>query len=214
MKRIRNIIFDFDGTLVDTAPLIIRTMQETMRHMALPMKTDEECKATIGLRLEEIPSVLWPELPGIGEEYALNYRKNFDRLKRPIGVSCFPEVVATLQSLHKAGFRMAIASSRNRSSLEEYVTQFGLGDCFNMVVGGDDVANGKPAPDPVLTIIDRLGWHADETLTVGDAPVDILMGRAAGTWTCAVTYGNGTHDKLEAARPDSIIDSFAQLLED
>ena len=72
--------------------------------------------------------------------------------------------------------------------------------------------NGKPAPDPVLKILHTCGWKASNTITVGDAPVDILMGRAAGTLTCAVTYGNGTRNELEAAAPNFIIDSFDEIL--
>ena len=106
---------------------------------------------------------------------------------------------------------MAIASSRSHKSLDEYVEQFGLQDCFGMLIGGDDVEHGKPAPEPVLTILKGLGWKAGETLTVGDAPVDIQMGRAAGTRTCAVSYGNGTEQELEAALPDYIIAEFPAL---
>lgn len=156
MSKIKNIIFDFDGTLVDTAPLIVRTMQETITYMNLPEKAEEECRATIGLRLEEIPAVLWPELPGIGIEYAKNYRRIFDMLKRPLNVRCFPDVLEVLHTLHNAGIAMAIASSRSHKSLAEYVANFDLGDCFSMLVGGDDVTQGKPSPEPVLSILDVL----------------------------------------------------------
>lgn len=213
MTDIRNIIFDFDGTLVDTAPLIIATMQETMRQMDLPMKTDDECRATIGLRLDDIPDVLWPELSGLGKEYAGKYRIIFDRLKRPLCVTCFPGVEKILRQLRETGFYMAIASSRSRKSLEEYVEQFGLTDCISMLVGGDDVSHGKPSPEPVLTILNRLNWQPGATLTVGDAPVDIMMGKSAGTHTCAVTYGNGNESDLLSAEPDIVIDDFRDLYE-
>ena len=63
MYKVRNIIFDFDGTLADTAPLIIATMQAAIRELDLPLRTNEECRALIGLRLEDIPAALWPGLP-------------------------------------------------------------------------------------------------------------------------------------------------------
>lgn len=211
MSLIKNIIFDFDGTLVDTAPLIVRTMQETMRMMGLPVMSEEECRATIGLRLEDISDVLWPERQGIGNEYAKNYRYLFDKLKRPIDVSCFPDVREVLDLLHNAGLHMAIASSRNHQSLQEYVEQFGISEYFDMLVGGNDVEHGKPAADPVLKILNACGWTPGETLTIGDAPVDILMGQAAGTHTCAVTYGNGSLNELTAVKPDYIINAFEDL---
>lgn len=208
MAEIRNIIFDFDGTLVDTAPLIIATMQSAIREMELPAKSEAECRATIGLRLEEIPTVLWPEIKGLSTTYAATYRRIFEELKRPLNVECFPGVVSTLRLLHDKGYRMAIASSRSHRSLDEYVELFGLSDCFSMLIGGNDVVNGKPSPDPVLKILHAQAWQAPESLTVGDAPVDILMGNAAGTLTCAVTYGNGNSDQISAANPDFIINSF------
>lgn len=211
MTRIKNIILDFDGTLVDTAPLIVKTMQAAISEMQLQPKTEEECRATIGLRLEEIPAVLWPELPGIGGQYAATYRRIFEELKRPLNVVCFQGVIETLRVLHASGFRMAIASSRSHKSLVEYTQLFGITDCFSMLIGGDDIAHGKPAPDPVLAILTAEGWSAAETLTVGDAAVDIQMGHAAGTKTCAVTYGNGTRTELQTSCPDYIISQFDSL---
>lgn len=208
----KNIIFDFDGTLADTASLILATMQATIGRMGLPNKTESECRATIGLRLEEVPSVMWPELGGIGAEYARTYRSIFAELSRTYEVRCFPGVIDTLRRMHDCGCRMAIASSRSRRSLVEYVDRFKLADCFCQLVGGDDVAHGKPAPDPVLAILAEQGWDAAETLTIGDADVDIIMGRTAGTATCAVTYGNGTPDELAAVRPDFTISHFDELL--
>lgn len=212
MSNIKNLIFDFDGTLVDTAPLIIKTMQAAIKELELPEKSEEEYRATIDLRLEEIPAVLWPEVPNLSEKYATTYRRIFDDLKRPINVACFPDVVNSLRSLYAAVYRMAIASSRSHKSLEEYVNLFGLSDCFSMLIGGNDVEHGKPAPDPVLAILDAQKWNPEETITIGDAPVDILMGKAAGTLTCGVTYGNSSYGELKAVNPDFIITSFNQLL--
>lgn len=81
-----------------------------------------------------------------------------------------------------------------------------------MVVGADSVTKGKPNPEPVLLVLSTLGWDAADTLVVGDADVDILMGNAALCPTCAVTYGNGSLQSLRDAKPTHIIDSFPQLL--
>lgn len=211
MSKIKNLIFDFDGTLVDTAPLIIKTMQAAMKELQLPEKSEEDCRATIGLRLEEIPGVLWPEIPNLAERYTSTYRKIFDELKRPLNVVCFPDVVDSLRCLHASGYCMAIASSRSHKSLEDYVNLFDLSDCFSMLIGGNDVVHGKPAPDPVLLILKAQKWNPKETLAIGDAPVDILMGKAAGTLTCGVTYGNSSYEKLDAVHPDFVITSFKRL---
>lgn len=208
----KNIIFDFDGTLMDTAPLILNSMRATVKEMGLPSRSDDELRATIGLRLEEMPSGLWPDVPGLGKEFARNYRRIFERLKETVPVKCFPGVVDTLAELDRLGYRMAIASSRSHGPLEAFVKDFGIEGWFCQLIGGDDVEHGKPAGDPVLKILETQGWEAGETLTVGDATVDILMGKAAGTKTCAVTYGNGTPADLESVHPDFLISAFPDLL--
>lgn len=208
---IKHIIFDFDGTLVDTAPLIVATMRATIKELGLPEKSEAECRATIGIRLEDVPSVAWPGSCISGAEYARVYRQTFNRLRWHFDAGCFPHVLDTLALLHRKGFDMAIASSRSRKSLTDYVAQFNLGSYFSMLVGGDDVTKGKPSPEPVLTILNANGWRAADTLVVGDADVDIMMGKAAGTKTCAVTYGNGTLAELTAAAPDHLAASFSDL---
>ncbi len=212
MRKVKNLIFDFDGTLVDTAPLIIKTMQATMHVLNLPLKDNTECLATIGLRLEDIAAVLWPDIPDLGERFTVTYRSIFDELKRPLNVVCFPKVTKTLKALHDAGFNMAVASSRNHKSLKEYLDLFGISKYFKILIGGDDVKRGKPAPDPVLAILKATGWNPEETLVIGDAGVDIIMGKAAGTQTCGVTYGYGRDAELKSEHPDYMIPKFDSLL--
>ena len=211
MVQIKNLIFDFDGTIADTAPLIIKTMQATMRVMKLPLKDNNECRAVIGLKLVDIPSVLWPDIPGIGNEFDKTYRSIFDELKHPLEVTCFPKVTKTIKSLYEKGYSMAVATSRNHKSLIEFLRLFGILDYFSILIGADDVVNGKPAPDPALAILGAMEWKGSETLVIGDSEVDMLMGKAAGTKTCGVTYGYGILSDLQATNPDFIIPDFNSL---
>ena len=96
-------------------------------------------------------------------------------------------------------------------SLTDYLKKLGIDDWFDMVVGADSVTKGKPNPEPVLTVLNALGWDKEDTLVVGDADVDIMMGNAAGCRSCAVTYGNGSIASLKAAQPDYMIDDFKDL---
>ncbi|MCD8386569.1 MAG: HAD family hydrolase [Bacteroidales bacterium] len=207
----KNYIFDFDGTLMDTAPVILITMAQTIEEMGLPARTEEECRATIGIRLEEVADYLYPDRKGIGPEYAATYRRIFARNNLPGVAPPYPGVIETLRALHAAGHPLAIASSRSRASLDEFVAEMDIADCIAMTVGGNDVEKGKPDPEPVLKILTQLGWNPKETLVVGDAPVDILMGQRAGCLTCAVTYGNSTPSTLQASHPDRLISSFSEL---
>lgn len=212
MAQVKNIIFDFDGTLVDTAPLIVKTMQAAMRVMNLPIRDNKECRAVIGLRLEDIPSVLWPNIPGIGNEFSKTYRSIFDELKHPLNVACFPKVTKTLRFLLSEDYGLAVASSRNHKSLNEFLRLFGISDCFSTVIGGDDIENGKPAPDTILKILKLEGWKADDTMMVGDAQYDIIMGKNAGVLTCGVTYGYGSFNELNETHPNFLIPRFDSLI--
>ncbi|MDE7388791.1 MAG: HAD family hydrolase, partial [Muribaculaceae bacterium] len=210
---IRNIIFDFDGTLVDTAPVILATMSATFEELGLPAPSPEKCKSTIGLRLHEIPSKLFPDQEGLGEIYAETYRRLFNTYNTLGAIVTFDGVRETLTALKRGGFNMAIASSRHRKSIEEIVGSLNMSALFDKIIGGDNVINGKPSPEPVLTITDSMQWLTEETLVVGDAGVDIIMGKSAGCMTCGVTYGNGTIDELKVAGTDYIIGSFAEVQE-
>ncbi len=206
-----NYIFDFDGTLMDTSGVILSTIKATIKEMGLPPKTDEQCRSIIGIRTDEAGRYLYPDLDISNEEFAKIFRANYDRLQEDAQENPFPGVVETLDALRASGHRLAIASSRRLISLNEYLKKLGISDWFDMIVGADSVTKGKPDPEPVLTILKSLDWKADDTLVVGDADVDIMMGNAAGCNTCAVTYGNGSIASLKEAKPNYMIDAFKKL---
>ncbi len=208
-----NYIFDFDGTLMDTSNVILSTIQATIKEMGLPSRTEQECKSIIGIRTNEAGHHLYPDLNISDTEFAKVFRKNYDTIKKNALEKTFPGVVPTLNRLYTQGHRLAIASSRRLSSLAAYLHGLSIDEWFDMVVGADSVTKGKPDPEPVLKILEALSWDANDTLVVGDADVDILMGNAAGCKTCAVTYGNGSLESLKAASPSFIIDRFDKILD-
>lgn len=207
-----NYIFDFDGTLMDTSGVILATIKATIKEMNLPEKSDDECRSIIGIRTDEAGKYLYPDLDISNKEFARVFRFNYDRLKINAKEKTFPGVMETLRKLRDDGCGLAIASSRRLSSLNDYLEGLGIRDWFQMVVGADSVTKGKPDPEPVLTVLNTLGWNADRTLVIGDADVDIMMGNAAGCKTCAVTYGNGSMASLKAADPDYMVDNFGDIL--
>ena len=209
---VKNIVFDFDGTLADTSNLIIATMQQSIKEMGLPFRSDEEIKSTIGVRLEEIPSILWPEIKRLGDTYGVIYRKNFETLKDRIAIKLFPGVKKILAKLKENGYRMAVATSRSHRSVEELTNKLGIRDCFDCLLGGDDILEGKPSPESIYKILHDMDWKKEETMMVGDMSVDILMGKNAGISTCAVTYGNGKILELEESGADYIVNCFPDLM--
>lgn len=220
------IIFDFDGTIGDSQSLIVKTLQDTMRARKLEVKSEEACAKTIGLRLDEAFVSLFGMSAEEGMECAATYREIFLDNKKTMIVQSFPHVIDTLRELHRRGYILGVASSRNHCSLDGYVKQMQLEDIFSSIVAGDDVEHVKPAPDMVFKALGEMlgmknpGASAEaedikdvlaETLVVGDMNFDVDMAHHAGCKACAVTYGNGTREQLASA--EFIIDDFAELLE-
>ena len=218
------IIFDFDGTIGDSQALIVKTLQDTMRARNLEVKSDEACAKTIGLRLDEAFVVLFGMSDAEGLECAATYREIFLENKKMMKVEPFPHVIKTLRELHRRGYILGMASSRNHCSLDGYVKQMQLEDIFSSIVAGDDVEHVKPAPDMIFKALkemkgvknleaslDDVKDMLEETLVVGDMTFDVDMAHHAGCNACAVTYGNGTREQLASA--EWIIDDFAELLE-
>ena len=208
----RLVILDFDGTLADTQPIIIASIQHTLRELHLPPKTEAECRGIIGLPLEQC----FTTLCGVGDAMAGRcadvYRRVFDELNTDGTVTLFPHVLETLEALHSRGLLLAICSSRGRPTLEGFVKTFHLESDVSMVVSAGDVEHHKPHPEPVQKILTTLNIRPSEALVVGDASYDIQMGRNADCRTCGVTYGNQSADALLAAGADTLIDDFGQLL--
>ena len=219
------IIFDFDGTIGDSQSLIVKTLQDTMRARKLEEKSDEACAKTIGLRLDEAFVSLFGMSAEEGMECAATYREIFLDNKKTMIVQPFPHVIDTLRELHRQGFILGMASSRNHCSLDGYVKQMQLENIFSSIVAGDDVEHVKPAPDMVFMALGEMKGMKnpvtsaeagdvenmlDEVLVVGDMTFDVDMAHNAGCKACAVTYGNGTREQLASA--EFIIDDFAELL--
>ena len=205
------IILDFDGTLGDTASVIIKTMQATIRELGLPARTDMECSSMIGLRLVEIPRALFPNMDIDGDMYAQTYRRLFHIYNTEGAVQLYPHVLETLAELKKRGMILTIASSRSNASLTAYINDLNLNDTITYVLGADDVREGKPHPEAVIRTLERFSLKPEEALVVGDTVFDIEMGNNAGARTCGVTYGNGSRESLASAT--FVIDDFSQLLE-
>ena len=204
-------MLDFDGTLGDTTALIVRTTQAAIRELGLPERSDEQCAAMIGLRLVEIPPVLFPELEVDRELYAATYRRIFNEFNTEGAVELYQHVMETLKELKRRGIILTIASSRSNASLTEYINNLGLASTITYILGANDVKEGKPNPEAVLKTLEAHGIPADEAIVVGDTVFDIDMGRNAGVKTCGVTYGNGSRESLSNA--DWLIDDFGKLLE-
>ncbi len=210
MINIKAVLLDFDGTLANTTDVIIQTMFATIKELNLPERTNEECAATIGLRLPEVQKALFPDADLSPDAYAQTYRRLFNIFNSDGAVKIYPNVMETLAELKKRGMILTIASSRSHRTLDDFVRNLGLSDTITYVLGGEDVTQGKPDPQAVNMTLEKYGLKPDEAIVVGDTVFDIDMGRNAGTKTCGVTYGNGSRESM--ANADWLIDDFSELL--
>ena len=207
------VIFDFDGTVADTRHIILTTMQATISEMGLQVASDEQCATTIGLPLWECFKHIYPSINDqTAEQCADTYCRIFDINKHHHTPTLFPGMSHTLSTLHEQDITLAVASSRSHASLVDLLEMLGVRQVFSLVLGCDNVEHPKPHPEAVLTIMKRLDFLPQETLVVGDMPVDIEMGNRAGASTCAVTWGNSSPEQLQHSDPTYIIDSINNLL--
>lgn len=213
MKGIKLVIFDFDGTIGDTKDLIINAMFKAKERWGWELPSVRECEEIIGLPLKEgfrkiFPAKTEEQLDKMCAEYRTYFMDNCLELVP----NAFPHVTETLSELKAHGIRLAVASSRHKSSLVQYLGGMNLLDFFEYIVSPEDVVNGKPSPEPVLKTLEMMGVDAEDTLVVGDTSYDILMGVRAGAHTCGVSYGVGTPDQLKEAGAEFVTDDFADIL--
>lgn len=213
MLQPRLIIFDFDGTLADTRKGILCTYHSVIAELDLPKKSDEELQSMIGFPLMDGFKRLFPDFSQIDiERITEYYRMVYSRDRNAMLTELFPGVVTTLRCLFRSGYTLAVASSRSTPSLIEQCESTDIAKYFAMIIGANDTERHKPDPQPVEHILESLHVSPGDAWVVGDMPVDIAMGRGAGSMTVGVTYGNSSAEALTQAGATMIIDHFSELL--
>lgn len=215
---IQLVIFDLDGTLIDSRLDLVHSVNATLRHMKRPELPDDVIASYVG---DGAPALISralgkeaddEKLVRSGLEYFLTYYREhkLDHTHVYAGIS---EALASLQNSHNGLPRkMAVLSNKPVNPSRAIVEALGLGKFFELVYGGNSFATKKPDPEGAQTILRETGSEPQKTLIVGDSGVDVLTGRNAGTWTCGVTYGFAPHTLRDAA-PDVILDRPAELAE-
>ena len=204
------ILFDFDGTIANTAPGIVKTMEHTFMEMGITVPSEEAMRATIGLRLDLALKQLGELNDNDAEIATETYRRLFP-IYEVNYVSIFPGIKETLAELQQQGVRLAICTSRDAKSLDMICEHHGIKDFFETRVTNNDHLAPKPAPDLVLALLNKMQLQKEEVLVVGDTTFDIEMGNRAGCNTVAVTWGNHSRQQLKEALPTFIIDNIEQI---
>ena len=211
---IKCVIFDFDGTLADTAEGILRTEEAMLREMRLPKPQGGEAQMRqgIGLALRDSLHVGCRIPEERLDEAVATYRRLFDEIAFDYIVA-FPGVKDTLEYLYDKGYQLGIATSRSRRTLVYLLDKMEIAPYFTYMTSVESTPKHKPAPDLALILLDMFGVSGDETLVVGDTIYDLQMARNAGCHTCGVTFGNHSAEQLRSQNPDFIVDSFPELKE-
>ena len=212
LNMIKCVIFDFDGTLADTAEGILRTEHAMLRELGLPEPEggESQMRQGIGLALRDSLRVGCRLPEGILDEAVSTYRRLFDEIAFDYIVP-FPGTKDTLQYLYDKGDQLGIATSRSRRTLVYLLDKMDIAQYFTHMTSVESTPNHKPAPDLALILLDKFQISGDQTLVVGDTIYDLQMAKNAGCHTCGVTFGNHSRAQLSAENPDFIVDSFPAL---
>ena len=206
------IILDFDGTIAESKLSILTTIKETLLDLGLSSIGDNKLKELIGLSLKKTFEKITGLKGIIIEEAIKKFRIKYPEIAYKT-VYLFPNVEETLKKLYENGIKLAIASNKERNILTELFKKLNNVHFFSFIAGEQDAENKKPAPDVVNLILKKFNVSNEKTLVVGDTEYDIEMGKRANCFTCAVTYGYNSIEKIKPFSPDFIIDEFPQLLD-
>ena len=207
---IKGLIFDFDGTLANTLP-VIYACYDYSTEKVLGKKADRApFIETFGQPLYICLTSIFGEENGsrICDEYRAYQEIHHDELIKP-----FPGVKETLEELQQMGIPMAIVTSKSTATCLRGARCLGIADYFVAVIGSEQVTHPKPDPEPTKMALEKLGTKPEETLCVGDAPYDIISGKAAGCYTAAVAYTQFDLTKFKAmVSPDHWLKDIPALL--
>jgi pyrophosphatase PpaX len=202
------VLFDLDGTVVDSGAIILASMRHATRSVLGREIPDEALMTAVGG-----PGLEAQMLKFGGEEHLDElirvYRAHNEPLHREL-LLC-PGMGDVLVRLRDEGRRLGVVSAKRHSTVELAFSATGVGRFFEVVVGGDETARQKPAPDPLLLALERLGAEPSEAVYVGDSPFDISAAKAAGLYAIGVTWG-GVHSPELLVDADLVVDTAEELL--
>ncbi len=204
------VLFDLDGTVVDSGGIILASMRHATREVLGRDFGDAELMQAVGgPGLEAQMAVFAPERV---DELVRVYRDHNEPLHEELEACAGMEDV--LLRLHEEGRRLGVVTAKRRATVELAFARVPLAHLFEVVVGGDETERHKPDPEPLLLAAKRMYVDPAETAYVGDSPFDIRAAKAAGMHAIAVTWGR-IHDRvrLEREKPDAIVERAEELLE-
>lgn len=203
------IVFDWDGTLMDSTPTIVAAIQGACRDLGLPVPPDQAAAWVIGLSLQDavqraVPTLTQAEVPRFVERYRFHY------LTRDPQLRLFDGALAMLEELSALPVHLAVATGKTRIGLDRVLRSHDLGRFFRATRCADE-SFSKPHPAMLHELMRELDVPPERTVMIGDTSHDLMMARSAGTAAVGVTYGAHPLAELEACEPITIVDSVKDL---
>ncbi|MFA9438498.1 HAD-IA family hydrolase [Uliginosibacterium sp. sgz301328] len=208
-RRFDLIVFDWDGTLMDSTSLIARSLQAACRDLSLTVPTVEQANHVIGLGLAEAIHYIAPQLP-LADHSRLADRYRHHYLGQDIESELFVGVPELLAELRDAGYNLAIATGKARRGLDRVLTHTGLQSLFHATRCADETFS-KPHPQMLLELMDVLFVEPGRTLMIGDTTHDLQMARNAGTYALGLTQGAHPAAELAELEPLAVLSSIVEL---
>ena len=208
-KRYDLIVFDWDGTVMDSTAIIAGSIQAACRDMNLPVPSDEAARYVIGMGLVEALRHAVPEATEtMYEPLAARYRHHF--LSQDAAIPLFDGARETIIELYESGYWLAVATGKNRNGLNRVLESSEMGKYFHATRTADQTFS-KPHPAMLLEIMEELGLTADRVLMVGDTTHDLQMALNANVDVVGVTHGAHPADQLSELKPLALVSDFHEL---
>ncbi|MBM3993471.1 MAG: HAD family hydrolase [Planctomycetes bacterium] len=203
------VLFDFDGTLADSYAAIACSVNHVRAQRGMPPMTIDEVKQFVGRGPHYLLTHTVPG--GALEDNLACYRVHHPEVMLKM-TELLPGAAALIRLLHERGKKIGLCSNKPSGFSRQLLAHFSLANCFDVVLGSDDVPNPKPAPDMVLRAIDKLMMTKSRVIYIGDMVVDIQTARAAGVGVWAVSTGSESRHALVDAKPDRLLGSLQELV--
>lgn len=203
---IKAVLFDLDGTLINSLPLILYAAKLTHEQMQLPYDEDY-LRSTIGLPIVNTAA----KLAGKRSQEYLEVYSSFCNQHQEKLIKVYPYIREMLTDLKQKGIALAVVTARRRQSTETILGFLGLQDYFQTIVCAEDTEKHKPEPEPALLALENLAIEPVAAVMVGDSPYDIDCGNAAGCATAAVTWGMGDEETLSMFKPSAMFNDAQAL---
>ncbi len=220
MKPYDLILFDLDGTLVETAPEICDAVNDTLQHFNFASVSQGQVNDWIGHGTLELLIQALAFVQGISDatvrsserlaDIAVVFKTHY-RARCGTRSHCYPHVVETLQRLKSRGVLLGVVTNKEGAYTQTVLDAHALTPLFDCVISGDTLPTKKPRPDGVLSCLARMQVTADRTLFVGDSSIDVATARNAGVAVWVVPYGYNMGAAIADSHPDRVIASFAEL---